>query len=112
MFYPTSNINVNAENTCDRDNAHGHRIVLQRTFFIADLRPEDAALIASTATCIGAVVAVANEPMTAPAGHLVPLKIASLAEHLARSTPEELIDAARAIGIDNIWDRMIEPLIS
>jgi hypothetical protein len=35
----------------------------------------------------------------------------SLADHLARSTPEEMADAARRIGVGVIWDRMIDPLI-
>jgi hypothetical protein len=35
----------------------------------------------------------------------------TLAEHFARSTPEECRDAANAIGVEVIWDRMIDPLI-
>jgi hypothetical protein len=87
-------------------DAHGHREV-GRTFFSTD----EAAPIAPNVSCIAVAVAIADEQ----AGRqplLVPLRVASLAEHFARSTPEELIDAARTIGIDDIWDRMIVPLIS
>jgi hypothetical protein len=35
----------------------------------------------------------------------------TLAEHFARSTPEECLDAANVIGVEVIWDRMIVPLI-
>jgi hypothetical protein len=35
----------------------------------------------------------------------------SLVEHLARSTPDEWRAAARAVGVDVVWDRMIDPLI-
>ncbi|PWT93475.1 MAG: hypothetical protein C5B56_00660 [Proteobacteria bacterium] len=36
----------------------------------------------------------------------------SLAEHLASATPEERLDAARAYGIEHIWDEMISPLVA
>jgi hypothetical protein len=36
----------------------------------------------------------------------------SLAEHLARSTPAELEEAARAVGVDVVWDRMISPVVA
>jgi hypothetical protein len=35
----------------------------------------------------------------------------SLAEHFARSTPDEWRECARAIGPAKIWDSMITPLI-
>jgi hypothetical protein len=35
----------------------------------------------------------------------------TLAEHIARSTPKECRDAANVIGVEVIWDRMIDPLI-
>ena len=35
----------------------------------------------------------------------------TLAEHFARSTPKECRDAANVIGVEVIWDRMIDPLI-
>jgi hypothetical protein len=35
----------------------------------------------------------------------------SLAEHFARSTPAEWLEAARAVGIGAVWDRMIAPLV-
>jgi hypothetical protein len=36
----------------------------------------------------------------------------SLAEHLANATPEERLEAARAYGIEHIWDEMISPLVA
>jgi hypothetical protein len=35
----------------------------------------------------------------------------NLAYHLAQATDEELVEAARTVGIKHVWDRMIEPLI-
>src|SRR5215469_16320477 len=35
----------------------------------------------------------------------------SLAEHIARSTPRELIEAARIVGLDVVWDGMISPVL-
>jgi hypothetical protein len=35
----------------------------------------------------------------------------SLTEHLKRSTPDEWLEAARAIGPAAIWDRMIAPIL-
>jgi hypothetical protein len=39
-------------------------------------------------------------------------KSPSLAEHLAQSSPAERIEAARALGVDRIWDEMVLPLVS
>jgi hypothetical protein len=36
----------------------------------------------------------------------------SLAEHFARCTEAERTEAARAIGIDVVWDTMISPVVS
>jgi hypothetical protein len=35
----------------------------------------------------------------------------SLAEHIARSPLAERIEAARAVGVDVVWDSMISPII-
>jgi hypothetical protein len=35
----------------------------------------------------------------------------SLAAHLGRATPDELVAAARTLGVDRIWDRMISPVL-
>jgi hypothetical protein len=35
----------------------------------------------------------------------------TLAEHLANATPAERVEAARAIGVDRVWDEMILPLV-
>jgi hypothetical protein len=35
----------------------------------------------------------------------------TLASHITRSSPEQLRDAARVVGVDAIWDRMISPML-
>jgi hypothetical protein len=35
--------------------------------------------------------------------------VESLAEHIRRSTPDELAAAAREAGVDLIWDSMLQP---
>jgi hypothetical protein len=35
----------------------------------------------------------------------------SLAEHLAQATDEELVEAARTVGVKAVWERMVEPLL-
>jgi hypothetical protein len=36
----------------------------------------------------------------------------TLADHLARSSATELLEAAREVGVETIWDRMISPIVS
>jgi hypothetical protein len=36
----------------------------------------------------------------------------SLAQHIARSSPAERLEAARVLGIENVWDQMIAPVIA
>jgi hypothetical protein len=36
----------------------------------------------------------------------------SLAEHIARSTAAERLEAARSYGVDRLWDTMIAPVIA
>ena len=36
----------------------------------------------------------------------------TLAEHIARSSPTERLAAARIIGAGELWDSMIEPVVS
>jgi hypothetical protein len=35
----------------------------------------------------------------------------TLVEHLVRSSPDEWRAAAQAVGVNTVWDRMIDPLI-
>jgi hypothetical protein len=35
----------------------------------------------------------------------------TLAEHLAQSSPTERAEAARALGVDKVWDSMVAPLV-
>jgi len=41
-----------------------------------------------------------------------PKSTESLAEHIRRSSLAERIEAARAVGVDAIWDSMISPVIT
>jgi hypothetical protein len=36
----------------------------------------------------------------------------TLADHLVRSSAEERVEAARAFGVDRVWDSMIAPVIA
>jgi len=36
----------------------------------------------------------------------------SLAEHIARSSPAERLDAGRIVGLDVVWDTMISPVLA
>jgi hypothetical protein len=36
----------------------------------------------------------------------------SLAEHLINATPAERIEAAKALGVDQVWDQMVLPIIT
>jgi hypothetical protein len=38
-------------------------------------------------------------------------KTPTLAEHLTPASPAELVEAARALGVDRVWDEMILPLV-
>jgi len=35
----------------------------------------------------------------------------NLASHLAQATDEELVEAARTVGVKAVWERMVEPLL-
>jgi hypothetical protein len=35
----------------------------------------------------------------------------SLAAHLGRASPDELVEAARTLGINRVWDEMISPVL-
>jgi hypothetical protein len=51
-----------------------------------------------------------SEPRVA-AVRRAPAAPESLAEHFVRSTPAEWLEAARAVGVAAVWDRMILPLV-
>jgi hypothetical protein len=40
-----------------------------------------------------------------------PAKPESLAQHFARATPAEILEAARTLGPAVVWQRMVEPLV-
>jgi hypothetical protein len=35
----------------------------------------------------------------------------TLAQHIARSTLAERIEAVRVVGVDNLWDSMLAPIV-
>jgi hypothetical protein len=51
-------------------------------------------------------------PASAPSQDRGVTKAESLADHIARSSPTERIEAARTVGVDVIWDSMIAPVIA
>ena len=115
-----------------RNLAHGHRSVLELAFLGNDLRRNHTQLISPTikqcAALVGvcvpyvaAAVAISDDPAARSAvlaGRVSlfdALKATrdseTLAEHFARSTPEDWLEAARAVGPALIWDHMIAPLV-
>jgi hypothetical protein len=64
---------------------------------IADNQAARAAVLVGDCTLLDAAKAVAPE---------------SLAEHFARSTPDEWLECARVVGPSAIWDRMVAPLVT
>jgi len=36
----------------------------------------------------------------------------TLAQHIARSSPAERVEAARAVGVDELWDTMVDPIVA
>jgi hypothetical protein len=36
----------------------------------------------------------------------------TLAEHLVNATPAERVEAARVLGVDQVWDQMVLPIIT
>jgi hypothetical protein len=51
-----------------------------------------------------------SEPYVVAARKLPPAP-ESLAEHLARATSAEWLEAARTVGVAAVWDRMVLPLL-
>lgn len=113
--------------------AHGKRTVAQKALLGADLHTNAARLVAPTLRqCAGIVgvcvpyikigVAIADD-MTAraaiAAGDISIRDITNafaqphelLADHILRCSQDELLDAARAVGVTTVWGCMVEPLI-
>jgi hypothetical protein len=111
--------------------AHGKRSAVERAFVGADLKRSCAALINPTikqAAClagvsvpyVAAAVLVADDQTLREAvlaGDVGLLEAAranapeSLVAHFMRSTPEQRLECARAIGPAAIWDSMLVPII-
>ncbi len=114
-----------------RDIAHGKRTAAERSFLAANLHrnrtvlfsptvKQCAALVGVCVPYVAAAVAIAKDYAKREAvlaGEVTLLDAAkaltseSLAEHFARATPTEWLDAARVIGPAVIWDRMVAPLV-
>jgi hypothetical protein len=79
-----------------------------------------AALVGVCVPYVAAAVAIADDPdarAAVLAGKQTILDAAkkvdeSLADRLRRSTPAELLEAAREIGPTVLWDQMLEPLLA
>lgn len=115
-----------------RNLAHGHRSAIERAFIGGDLHLNRTQLVSPTfkqcsvladvcVPYIAAAVAIVDYPTlcnSVLAGRIGLLDAAikannseTLAEHLARTSPTEWTEAARAVGPAVIWDRMIAPLV-
>jgi hypothetical protein len=113
-----------------RNIAHGHRTVNERAFLAGDMKrgrvsPIELTIKQCAMLCrvcvpyVAAAVAIADDSdarAAVLAGRLPLLAVAkagteTLAEHFVRSTPNELLEAARVIGPAVLWDRMISPLV-
>ncbi len=133
MMYTPLHCDVNGSNAIGKLSgsslARKRRTYQERAFLGADLhlarvdltRPtlrQVSRLVGVPRSAIAEAIAIIDDPdlRAAVLSGRLPLHSAkrnseSLAEHLARSTPDEMIGAARAVGIDVIWDGMISPLL-
>jgi hypothetical protein len=116
-----------------RSLAHGKRSVAERAFLGADLHSgrvdlvcptikQSACLVHVCVPYVAAAIVVGDDQAARDAviaGELTLPEAAkasnvgsiSLAEHFARATPDEWLEAARVIGPGVIWDTMIAPLV-
>jgi hypothetical protein len=115
-----------------RNIAHGHRTVIERAFLAGDVHlgrispveltlKQCGGLIGVCTPYVAAAVVIADYPGVRGAvlsGKCSLLDAArqvsaeSLAAHIRRSTPGELLEAARDVGVTILWDGMIEPLLA
>jgi hypothetical protein len=56
--------------------------------------------------------AVCNVPYPTLVEFLGTRKPESLADHFSRASQEERVEAARAIGVNAIWDDLLDPLLT
>jgi hypothetical protein len=88
--------------------AKNHLYKRDRAKLAADIIARKVVMADFTVKQIAALVRV-SVPYIAEArnGHKRP----SLAEHLVSSTPAERLEAAKALGVDVVWDSMVLPLV-
>ena len=113
--------------TTGRDVARGKSNAVRRAFMAADLVRHTGWTVANAAKCAGvsiayvyAAIAIGDDQSTRMAilrrrQPLLPNKSKppeSLAAHFRRSTKEERLEAAKAIGVSVVWDDMINPLLT
>jgi hypothetical protein len=119
-----------ARRVTGRNLAHAHRSTVERALAAADLHVGRAVLVAPTVLQAASLLCVCRPYVTAAcrivddqaartavlSGRVSLLDATkagtgTLAEHFARSTPDEWLEAARVIGPAVIWDHMIAPLV-
>ena len=113
-----------------RNVAHAHRSKVELGLLGADLHLGNLALVRPTikqsallvGVCkpqVAAAIAIADDPCLRAAVlcgdvalfEAVSRKRETLAQHLARSSPHEMREAAAELGVEVIWDRMVSPLV-
>ena len=127
---PTSGATAPVLTLTGRNIAHAHRSISERALVGAGLHlnrlaitsptvKQSAALVDVCVPYVAAAVDIIDDPVARntvlydgicildAAKHSTARE--SLSDHIRRSTPAELAAAARATGIDLIWDSMIQP---
>jgi hypothetical protein len=114
-----------------RNLAHAHRSIPERARVAAGLHlnrlmltsptvKQCAALVGVCVPYVAAAVEIIDDPDACEAvlsGDINIIdaakaaKAETLAEHFARTTPDEWLEAARVIGPARVWDHMIAPLV-
>jgi hypothetical protein len=114
-----------------RNLAHAHRSITERAFIAADLYfdriklaeptvKQSAVIVGVCVPYAAAAIAITGDPAARAAvlaGELTLLEAAragrreSLADHIKRSTPEELKEAGAKVGINMVFDTMVSPNI-
>jgi hypothetical protein len=133
MVYVLKAIDVNSTATTHPTNVTGRRLSRMRStptanaFLAADLyrgrvrvqaftRVQAAALAGCTVASMKRALAASpaeREAVLAGKAKLHRLRAngETLSAHLLRSTPDEWRAAAQSVGVDVVWERMIDPLI-
>jgi hypothetical protein len=130
VVYQNAHISYNT--ITGRNLAHGHRSVVELAFVGGDLNRNQTQLVSPTlkqcAVLIGvcvpyirAAIEISDDPAARRAVLAGDVSLfdarkatrdsETIAEHFARSTPADWLEAARAVGAAAVWDHMIAPLV-